>query len=222
MNNNSFVVTTEEMIRLKNEYLSSTSMDDVNLTEVSAISCAWHLFQNFGPFNEDHIVICAGHRENGSLGLAIAFYLAKYAKKISICMPLAPLQPLTIQNKKRLTNFYPEISFMPNLVNGDFYIDALIGSSELNQEISIPIQEIIKTLNHQTAPLVAIDIPSGVNPNTGKSSVCVEADVTLAIGALMPAHQQFQEKHCGKVSLIDIGLPNDSLSKHQIILEKAS
>lgn len=223
MNNNSLVVTTEEMFRVKNEYLSSTAMDNLNLTEVSAISCAWHLLHNFGPFSEDHIIICAGPKENGGLGLAIAFYLAKYTKKISICMPLAPSDSLTIQNKKRLVNFYPAIEFIPDLVNGDLYIDALMGVSDFSQEIDISLQETIKTLNHQTAPLIAIDVPSGTNPNTGKAIVAVEADVTLAIGALKPIHQQPRQKNCGHVSLIDIGLPNSLIANHHVVsLEKAS
>lgn len=222
MSNNSLVVTTEEMIRLKNEYLGSTAMDDVSLTEVSGMSCAWHLLQNFGPFNEDHIVVCAGPQENGSLGLAIAFYLAKYTKKITICMPLNPLTPIAIQNKKRIVNFYPEIEFSSHLVNGDLYIDALLCSKNSHQKVNESIQEVIKVLNHQTAPLIAIDVPSGINADTGSSELAVEADVTLAIGSLRPIHQQIRQKNCGHVSLIDIGLPNNLIAAHKVVLEKAS
>jgi NAD(P)H-hydrate repair Nnr-like enzyme with NAD(P)H-hydrate epimerase domain len=218
MDNNSIVVTAEEMIRLRKEYLRSTSLDETNLIEISGISCAWHLLHNFGPFNEDHIVVCAGQEENGSLGLSIAFYLAKYTKKITVCMPLAPLHPSTIQNKKRLVNFYPEIEFTSHMVNGDLYIDALLDAKESDKEIHLEIQEIIKTLNHQTSPLIAIDVPSGIS-NAGKTEIAVNADVTLAVGMLMSMHKQ---KHCGQVSLIDIGLPNSLIAKHSVIFEKAS
>ena len=57
-----------------------------------------------------------------------------------------------------------------------------------------------------TAPIIAVDLPSGVDPDTGATSgPAVTAAVTVAFGALKPVHL-LAGAHCGRVELIDIGL----------------
>jgi hydroxyethylthiazole kinase-like uncharacterized protein yjeF len=57
-----------------------------------------------------------------------------------------------------------------------------------------------------SAPIVAVDTPSGVDPVTGAvDGPAVAAAVTVAFGALKPVHA-LAPAHCGAVRLIDIGL----------------
>lgn len=56
------------------------------------------------------------------------------------------------------------------------------------------------------APIVAVDLPSGVDPDTGATSgPAVTAAVTVAFGALKPVHI-LAGSRCGRVELVDIGL----------------
>ncbi|MFF0815518.1 NAD(P)H-hydrate dehydratase [Rhodococcus sp. NPDC003318] len=56
------------------------------------------------------------------------------------------------------------------------------------------------------APIVAVDLPSGVDPDTGATSgPAVTAAVTVAFGALKPVHV-LAASRCGRVELVDIGL----------------
>lgn len=55
-----------------------------------------------------------------------------------------------------------------------------------------------------SAPVVAVDIPSGVDPATGAiTGPAVRAAVTVTFGGLKPAHALAD---CGRVELVDIGL----------------
>lgn len=57
-----------------------------------------------------------------------------------------------------------------------------------------------------TAPIVAVDTPSGVDPVSGiADGAAVTAAVTVAFGALKPVHA-LAPRRCGRVELIDIGL----------------
>lgn len=55
------------------------------------------------------------------------------------------------------------------------------------------------------APIVAVDLPSGVDPDTGAvDGPAVDAQVTVTFGALKPVH--FLSPRCGEVHLVDLGL----------------
>ncbi len=57
-----------------------------------------------------------------------------------------------------------------------------------------------------TAPIVAVDLPSGVDPDTGAvDGPAVTAAVTVTFGALKPVHV-LAPQHCGRVHLVDIGI----------------
>ena len=136
-------------------------------------------------------------------------------------MPLATEYSSTITNKNRLQNLYPSIQFHSQLVPGDLYIDALLESCDLEKTIKQPIVEMIKVLNNQTNTLISLDVPSGVNANTGTAtSVAVHADLTVAIGCLRPIHQQ--QKYCGHTYLIDIGIPENLIKSRLSNFKKAS
>lgn len=65
-----------------------------------------------------------------------------------------------------------------------------------------------------SAPIIAVDLPSGVDPETGTvEGPAVRAAVTVAFGALKPVHALAADR-CGRVELIDIGLtlPDPDLS----------
>ncbi|PTR31473.1 hydroxyethylthiazole kinase-like uncharacterized protein yjeF/hydroxyethylthiazole kinase-like uncharacterized protein yjeF [Rhodococcus sp. OK519] len=56
------------------------------------------------------------------------------------------------------------------------------------------------------APIVAVDLPSGVDPDTGAvDGPAVTAAVTVAFGALKPVHA-LAAARCGRVELVTIGL----------------
>ncbi|CAM3989813.1 NAD(P)H-hydrate dehydratase [Kibdelosporangium persicum] len=56
-----------------------------------------------------------------------------------------------------------------------------------------------------TAPIIAVDLPSGVDPDTGaEDGPCVDAAITVTFGGRKPVHAL--SPRCGEVRVLDIGL----------------
>jgi hydroxyethylthiazole kinase-like uncharacterized protein yjeF len=89
----------------------------------------------------------------------------------------------------------------------DVVVDALFGTG-FHGEPRPEAAELIERMNAADAPVVSVDVPSGVDASTGEiASVAVEADVTVTFHArklgLVVAPGRF---HAGRVVVADIGL----------------
>ncbi|WP_414943063.1 NAD(P)H-hydrate dehydratase [Amycolatopsis sp. cmx-11-32] len=84
----------------------------------------------------------------------------------------------------------------------DLVIDGIVGISArgpLRADAAALIERV-------TAPVLAVDLPSGVDPDTGAvDGPAVVADRTVTFGALKPVHA-LAPVSCGEVALVDIGL----------------
>lgn len=88
------------------------------------------------------------------------------------------------------------------LTSPDLAVDAIVGLSgrgSLRPDAARRVDEI-------TAPIVAVDLPSGVDPDTGAvDGPAVTAAVTVTFGALKPVHVLAGDR-CGRTVLVPIGL----------------
>ncbi|MGU3431704.1 NAD(P)H-hydrate dehydratase [Actinomycetes bacterium M1A6_2h] len=88
------------------------------------------------------------------------------------------------------------------LAEPDLVVDAIVGLSgrgALRPDAARLVSEI-------TAPIVAVDLPSGVDPDTGVvDGPAVTAAVTVTFGALKPVHALAGDR-CGRTVLVPIGL----------------
>jgi hydroxyethylthiazole kinase-like uncharacterized protein yjeF len=85
--------------------------------------------------------------------------------------------------------------------NPDVVIDGIVGISgkgPLRPEAAALVAQI-------TAPIIAVDQPSGVDPDTGaEDGPCVDATMTVTFGGRKPVHAL--SPRCGIVCVVDIGL----------------
>jgi ADP-dependent NAD(P)H-hydrate dehydratase / NAD(P)H-hydrate epimerase len=79
---------------------------------------------------------------------------------------------------------------------------------------------LVDAAEHAGAPVLAVDSPSGVDPDTGAvDGPAVTAIATVTFGALKPVHV-LAEHRCGPVFLVDIGLePELPTTPHAAILD---
>lgn len=88
-------------------------------------------------------------------------------------------------------------------------VDALFGTG-LSRPLAADIAQPLGSLIQSAALSIAVDVPSFANSDTGEDlsgAAAAGFDVTLALGALKPAHVlEPSASHCGAVRLIDIGL----------------
>ena len=89
-------------------------------------------------------------------------------------------------------------------------VDGLLGTG-LKGEVREPYTTAIKVINDLKRPVVAIDIPSGLDSDTGEphgTCVCADTTVTMGlpkVGLLKPAAADF----VGRIEVADIGFPQD-------------
>jgi NAD(P)H-hydrate epimerase len=93
---------------------------------------------------------------------------------------------------------------------GDVVVDALFGTglSRAPEGALADAVERVRAWRAEGARVVAADLPSGVQGDTGRAfTPAVEADVTVAFGVLKPAHAlEPGASHAGRVRRVDIGL----------------
>jgi NAD(P)H-hydrate epimerase len=98
--------------------------------------------------------------------------------------------------------------------HGGVVIDAIFGTG-LNAEVRGTIASVIAALNDRTAPIVAVDIASGVNADTGAIlGVAVKAALTVTFGYAKYGHVSYPGvKYCGELAVADIGFASVAIEQ---------
>jgi hydroxyethylthiazole kinase-like uncharacterized protein yjeF len=113
-----------------------------------------------------------------------------------------------------------ELSTIVADTNPAVIVDGLLGTG-LKGEVREPYATAIKVINGLHLPVVAIDIPSGLDSDTGEMlGVCVHADLTVTmalpkIGLLKPAAADL----VGRIEVADIGIPREFVEQTQTDVE---
>jgi hydroxyethylthiazole kinase-like uncharacterized protein yjeF len=165
------------------------------------------------------VVVC-GKGNNGGDGLVAARHLGRWGIRTTVVM-LEPPESLTQaaatsfrrlgETDARVRPFSPAM-LARELAPADVAVDAIFGTG-FHGSPEGDWERAIAGLNDWGGPAVAVDIPSGVNGETGAvDGVAVTADVTVTFGAaklgivLLPG-----ALHAGLVEVVDIGFPADLL-----------
>lgn len=103
----------------------------------------------------------------------------------------------------------------------DLIVDALLGTG-LKGEVKPIVAEIINYINSCSGFKLSIDIPSGVDADTGQATTAVMADRTISlhlpkIGVLQHPGAVF----AGELIVVDISIPNNILETKTYLLDKA-
>ena len=105
------------------------------------------------------------------------------------------------------------IPMTPNaLTDADLIVDALFGAG-LDRPIEGPVYDVIKAIGDK--PVVAIDVPSGINGNTGEiMGIAPKASQTVCFFKAKPGHYLYPgRKYCGQLSVVDIGITDSILAE---------
>ncbi len=167
------------------------------------------------------VVILCGKGNNGGDGLVVARLLAKKGAKLKVVL-MAPLKELSPDAKimyRRLSKIIRPSLFTVNpseeslhslTQDADILVDALLGTG-LSSLVRPPYSFAIEAMNASQAFTVAIDIPSGLDSNTGAMlGVAVQADLTVTFGCpKLGLYLGSAIDKVGTIQVIDIGIPQD-------------
>jgi hydroxyethylthiazole kinase-like uncharacterized protein yjeF len=160
------------------------------------------------------IAILCGGGNNGGDGLAAARLLREQGREVRVLLTVEPgtLTGDARTNLERLPG-EPPVPFAPErLAGAGVILDAILGTGFAGapREPARSAIEAIRTARGSDGvSVVACDVPSGVDASSGEvQGPAVEADLTVTFHAAKPGLWISPGKaHCGKVHVVDIGIP---------------
>ena len=183
---------------------------------------------------EKRILILAGPGNNGGDGCEAASVLAKQGAKIFIhCIATSdPLPPDSVTAFEHAVENECDLILEEDIdfPTYDLVIDALFGIG-LSQPIKAPLRELIADLNRTSAqhhlPVLAVDVPSGCDADTGcvvgPDGIAVRADKTITfIANKIGLHTAYGRDYAGQVEVDTLDLPENLFSSSYAVLNHPS
>ena len=152
------------------------------------------------------IIVVCGPGNNGGDGFIIGNYLHKKNYKVEVfCLQKKYYKGDALKAFKKLKIKTQNISKFKARKNS-VIIDSIFGIG-LNRPISGTLKSVILRMN-KLNKIISIDIPSGINGDTGKILGCaVKAHTTLALHAKKIGHTLNPgKKYSGKIIVVGIGI----------------
>jgi NAD(P)H-hydrate epimerase len=176
------------------------------------------------------VLLLAGKGNNGGDAIVAARHLAGAGCEAALVLlcPRGELQGDALQHFQKLVSAVRVLE-LPTLdqfaeivgeVQPAVVVDGLLGTG-LKGDVREPYATAIKVINGLHRRVVAIDVPSGLDSDTGEvRGVCVRADTTVTmglpkVGLLKPAAAEF----VGRVEVVDIGFSQKLVEEIQTDVE---
>ena len=214
------LVTAEEMREMDRQTIEDFGLPGRVLMENAGRGAFRVLMAHFPDINGKKVGVIAGRGNNGGDGFVMARYLAQAGSRVTVYLLsessrlsgdaaanfnlLAPLQiPVKeITDESRLDELKSEMTHQ------NIWVDAIFGTG-LNSDITGVFKSAIDFLNALNRPVLAVDIPSGLNADSGRiCGVCLSAVATATFGFPKIGHVQFPgADFTGNLHVIDIGIP---------------
>ncbi len=163
-------------------------------------------------WEKKQILVVCGSGNNGGDGLIAARLLHLAGAHVSICF-VGEMERCTPETKQAYTDAAESgVSFVgePEWESYGLIVDALFGIG-LSRAPEGVFEQVIRKINHSGAKVLSVDIPSGIDADTGKApGTAVQADVTVSLAAYKRGHVLGDGVgHSGKVICADIGIGTD-------------
>lgn len=173
-----------------------------------------------GDLRELRIVVAVGPGDNGGGGLVAARHLANRGASVRVVLarPVLRMAPAARDQLATLvamgadccvaTYDLADPALDDALARADLVVDAVLGY-RLAGPPHDEVDRLIGSVNRAGRPVISLDLPSGVDPDSGLTTGhAITAVATLALALPKPALLDGPgAAHAGRLYLADIGLP---------------
>ena len=216
------VCTSEQMRLIDKKTEEIAGIPSIVLMENAAISCVSVILKEE---NLKKVLIFCGKGNNGGDGFAIARHL--YSKGIDVEVVLvcgSEFQGDALTNFEIISRLGLKITEIDDthllndkIKNSDVIVDAIFGTG-ISGEINGIAKEVIESINLHSKKVISVDIPSGVNADTGEiCRVSVKADVTVTFACYKLGMLTFPgADFVGEIIVADISIPEYIISDENI------
>lgn len=241
------VLTAEAMRAADERAIQEYGIPSFTLMESAGRGAARFAAERYGPAPSLSVLVWVGKGNNGGDGLVLARKLYSLGARVRVLtltgaeeMSEDPARNMRLlqrlaerQDGRRLrierfdpnrhldaleesSEHRPEGPTEGPVPRADLHVDALLGTG-LTSALRSPVREIVEALNQAPDPVLALDVPTGLDGDRGAvlgAAVQAEATVTMAApkaGLILGAGP----RHAGTVEVAEIGIP-------RFILEEAA
>ncbi len=162
--------------------------------------------------------VVAGKGNNGGDGLVAARHLQNWGARVTVVLGAekGDLRDVPAKQLKILEKMGVEIAGPAGGFDGaELLIDALLGYGSRGDPRD-PMAGLIRKINSSGIPVLAVDVPSGLDATTGEpNEPCIVANATVTFGLLKTGFLNRQSmRFVGELYLADISLPEPIYQKY--------
>jgi len=217
------LVTAGEMQEMDRQTIKIHGIPGLKLMENAGRGATDVLLNQFADRIKARVGIICGKGNNGGDGFVIARYLADQRIDVAVYLlaKAAKIKGDAAANLKRLAVLKVPVIEIPDegsfskiksdLSRFDLLVDAILGTGLTSDVRGFfkTVIDFVNDLNRNGIPVFAVDMPSGLNSDTGQScGTCIRAQATATFALAKIGHYTYPGAgHTGKLKIIDIGIP---------------
>lgn len=212
------VLSSKQMKELDAFTINDFGLPARVLMETAGKGCADFVVSQYEAYLQTPVLVLCGSGNNGGDGAVIARWLSQYGYEVIILLlegkHLSPETAANLEFCRKLGLPLITIAGETDLdlareyiSDSGFIVDAVYGIGFKGNPPGW-IASVFEAVNESAAFVVSVDLPSGLDGDTGYAESAVWADATLCVAAYKLGHLIGLGKAiCGTLNLIPIGIP---------------
>jgi ADP-dependent NAD(P)H-hydrate dehydratase / NAD(P)H-hydrate epimerase len=175
-------------------------------------AAGWQVARQVARRGRERAYVVCGRGNNGGDGLAAARHLHRWGRLAGVaCTDAGALAGPAAEQAAALRAVGVAIAAEPAIGDAPLVVDALLGTG-LTRAVEGHLAEWIALVNGSGRRVLAVDVPSGLDADTGAApGACVRAAVTITLGLPKPGLLAGEGPAlAGEVWVADIGVPREA------------
>lgn len=203
-------ILSSAQMKTSEQIAKQSGVDGFSLMKAAGQAVADEILNRFSPMP---VLVLCGSGNNGGDGFVVASLLKKKRWPVSLACAVS-LGELQGEAARASDLWKGKVLSFEDLAlpNGGMIVDSVFGTG-LSRPIEGEIAEVLETVQQSSCTVIAVDVPSGMNADTGECQGCTpQADLTVTFfrkklgHVLMPALDA-----CGEIVVANIGIPDHAL-----------
>jgi NAD(P)H-hydrate epimerase len=209
-------ITVKQMMQIEENGHQMGFFRKLMMENAGAIT-AKHIVERHHDLTSVKVIVFAGLGNNGGDAFVVARHLAAYGNKPTVVLLGNPDKIKTeearsnwkILEKMRSVNLILTSDPAKIPLDSDIIVDGILGTG-ISGKIREPYSSAIDMINRSSAFKLSVDVPSGLDPDTGiVHDKCVKADLTITFHK-MKIGMPHGLNMCGKIIVEKIGIPPEA------------
>lgn len=227
-----YLATKEQSRELDEKTIRDFGLQGSILMEVAGEKAALFIADKQGSEKLQHGIFYCGKGNNGGDALVAARYLAdqyKHHITIALCAEEKELSKDAVDNLKLLKKLSEQneniqivqYNNQAESTSYDYQVDGLLGTG-LSSDLREPLKSIVQEINKIPTPLYALDIPTGLNGDTGKIlGSALKASYTITFGThKLGFHLNYGPKLTGEIKFVELPFPSYLHPKNTVLIDE--